>query len=114
MQLWCRHLVNVFIRLHRMHEMQTIVTDNRGVCPSICQFDCQSLSRIHRMTPHSEADLRIGFTVWGHSVQPLPNDFGLLFNNLKVHSPVGSMHYDVSGTFGHQKLTERQAAVCQR
>jgi len=35
-----------------MHEMQTIVTDDRGVCPSVC------LSRMHRMTPHSETDLR--------------------------------------------------------
>jgi len=30
------------------------------------------------MTPHSEADLRLGFTLRGHSVQPLPNYFGLL------------------------------------
>jgi len=28
----------VFIRLHRMHEMLTIVTDVRGVCQSVCQF----------------------------------------------------------------------------
>jgi len=24
-------------RLHRMHEMQTIVTDDRVVCPPVCQ-----------------------------------------------------------------------------
>jgi len=24
-----------YFRLHRMHEMQTIVTDVRGVCPSV-------------------------------------------------------------------------------
>jgi len=48
--------------------MQTVVTDVRGlylsVCPSVC------LSRA----------AQLGFTVWGHSVQPLPNDFGLLSN----------------------------------
>jgi len=38
---------------------------------SVCQ------SRMHRMTTHSEANLRLGFTVRGHSVQPLPNQFGL-------------------------------------
>jgi len=26
----------VVIKLHRMHEMQTIVTDVRGVCQSVC------------------------------------------------------------------------------
>jgi len=38
-----------------------------------------SLSRMHRITPalHSEADLRLSFTVWGLSVQPLQNYFGL-------------------------------------
>jgi len=56
-----------------MHEMQTIVTDVSGVCPSV------SMSRMHRMTLHGEADLRLCFTVQGHSVQPLPNHFGLLF-----------------------------------
>jgi len=45
----------------------------RGVCPSVC------LSLMHRMTPHSEADLKLVFTVWGHSVQPLPNRYTFLF-----------------------------------
>jgi len=27
---------NSGFRLHRMHEMQTIVTDDRGVCQSVC------------------------------------------------------------------------------
>jgi len=36
------------------------------------------LSRMHRMTPHGESDLRLCFTVRGHSVQPLPNYLGLL------------------------------------
>jgi len=44
-----------------MHEMQTIVTDVRGVCLSV------SLSR--------------GSTVCGALVQPLPNYFGLLLNS---------------------------------
>jgi len=26
----------IVIKLHRMHEMQTIVTDVRGVCLSVC------------------------------------------------------------------------------
>jgi len=28
---------SVIIRLHLMHSMQPIVTDNRGVCQSVCQ-----------------------------------------------------------------------------
>jgi len=65
-----------------MHEMQPIVSDVRGVCRSVHQSVCLSvrLSQVHQMTPHSEADLRLGFTVRGHSVQPVPNHFGLLFN----------------------------------
>jgi len=27
-----------------MHEMQTIVTDLRGVCPSVCQSVCHAMS----------------------------------------------------------------------
>jgi len=46
-----------------MHEMQPIVTDDRGVCLSVCLSVSLSLS----------------FTMRGHSVQPLPNNFGLLF-----------------------------------
>jgi len=45
-----------------MHEMQTIVSDVRGVCPSVC------LSR--------------DSTVCGAFVQPLPNYFGLLLKFL--------------------------------
>jgi len=43
-----------------MHEMQTIVTDECGVCPSVCHV------------------AQLVFTVRGHSVQPLPNHFGLV------------------------------------
>jgi len=45
------------VRLHRMHEMQSIVTDVRNVCLTVCQCVRQSvcmsacLSRMHRMTP---------------------------------------------------------------
>jgi len=42
----------ISIMLRRMHEMQTIVTDVRGVCPSV------SLSAYLSVTnAHSEADL---------------------------------------------------------
>jgi len=52
-----------------MHEMQTIVTDVRGVCLSVRPSVCQSRAA------------QLGFTVRGHSVQPLPNDFGLLLTS---------------------------------
>jgi len=29
-------------RLHRMHEMETIVTDDRGVSPAVCRYVCLS------------------------------------------------------------------------
>jgi len=38
-----------------------------AVCQSVC------LSRMHRMTPHCEADFRLRCTARGHSVQPLSN-----------------------------------------
>jgi len=60
-----------------MHEMQTIVIDVHSVYLSVNPSGC--LSQMHRMTSHSEADLRLGLTVRDHSVQPLPNYFGLLF-----------------------------------
>jgi len=43
----------IIIRLHRMHEMQPIVTDVCGICPSVC-LSCSS-------------------TVCGAFVQSLPN-----------------------------------------
>jgi len=51
----------IVFRLRRMHEMQTIVTDVRGVCPSVC------LSRGGACS-----------VCGGHSVQALPNCFGIL------------------------------------
>jgi len=46
------YIIPVF-KLHRMHEMQAIATDVRGVCLSVC------LSRMHQMT-------QLGFTVRGN------------------------------------------------
>jgi len=66
-----------------MHE--TIVTNVHGVCPSAC------LSRMHRMTLHSEADLRLGLTVRGQSVQPLSNHFDYLLNT-HLHCPGKKYH----------------------
>jgi len=42
-----------FCKLHRMHEMQTIVTDDRGVCPSVCLLVCLSVNHA----------VHLGFTV---------------------------------------------------
>jgi len=53
-------IVSIF-RLHRMHEMQTIVTNVCGVCPSVTRATQQHVQCVH-----------------GHSMQPLPNHFGLL------------------------------------
>jgi len=53
-----------------MHEMQYIVTDVRGVCQSVTASLSVSLSR-------GLAGWRVQ-CVRGHSVQPLPNHFGLL------------------------------------
>jgi len=39
---WRRHWHNS-IRLRRMHEMQTIVTDDRGVCLYVCQSVCYAV-----------------------------------------------------------------------
>jgi len=38
--LWLPWLV--FYRLHRLHETQTIVTDDRDVCPYVCQSVCHA------------------------------------------------------------------------
>jgi len=50
-----------------MHEMQTVVTDVRGVCQSV------SLS-VTRLNSAARA-----VVTQDHSMQPLPNYFGLLF-----------------------------------
>jgi len=57
------------LRLHQMHEMQTVVTDDRDVClsESVC---------------HAAHSL-------GHLVQPLPHDTGLfLWQVLLVHTKI--------------------------
>jgi len=56
-----------------MHEMQTIVTDVRCVCPFVSLFVSLSVTQL------SSASL-----FGGHLVQPLPNDFGLLLLLLLV------------------------------
>jgi len=48
-----------------MHEMLTIVTDVPGVCQSV---SCGGACSVHGLP-----------CAWGHSVQPSPNTFGLLF-----------------------------------
>jgi len=47
-----------------MHKMQTSVSDDRGVRPSVCLSRGSTQRRVK--------------CVRGHSVQPLPNRFGLL------------------------------------
>jgi len=57
----------IIIMLHQMHDMQTIVTDDCGVCLSVHQYDGSvSLSVCH------VAQLRVV-----HLMQPLTNHFGL-------------------------------------
>jgi len=58
-------LLWLIFRLHRMHEMQTIVTTVCVVC----------LSRGGSSLRHCMQCA----AAWGHSVQPLPNNFGCLF-----------------------------------
>jgi len=53
----------ILILFLRMHE--TIVTDVRGVCLSACPFVRLSVTR-------------------GHSVQPFPNQFGIMFYYLRA------------------------------
>jgi len=60
-------LCRVPFRLHRMHEMQSILTDDCGVCQSVC---------LSVSWQHGGASSVCG----GYSVQPLPNYFGLLFH----------------------------------
>jgi len=60
----------VLFSLHRMREMQTIVTDVRGVCLSLSRSVCLSrgLNRRRRVQ-----------CTRGHSVQPLSNYYDHLF-----------------------------------
>jgi len=47
-----------------MHEMQTIVTDERGVCPSVCLS--RSLNRLHCTTTAELIQILFGVqTSWG-------------------------------------------------
>jgi len=54
----------LLFRLHRMHEMQTIVTDVRSVCLSVCLSRSWIQQRVQ--------------CVQRHSVQALPNDWPLV------------------------------------
>jgi len=76
-----------------MHQMETIVIDLCSVCLSVCPS--ASLSQMHQMTPHGEADLRLRHC-GGHSMQPLPNHCGLLFSFM----PEMEMSWLVSVIFG--------------
>jgi len=59
----------ISFRLRRMHEMQTILADVCGDCPVTLSVTVMWLN------------LAAG-VCRGHLVQPLPNDFGLLFSIL--------------------------------
>jgi len=63
-----------------MHEMQTIVTDVRGVCRFVCPSVSQSVTR------GSTRQRRV-LCARGHSVQPLSNYFGFLlfFTHLQFY-----------------------------
>jgi len=60
------------VRLHRTYEMHTIVTDLRHVCQSVCL----SVTRLNSAS-----------LCGGHSVQPLPNYFGLLLSLVPQRLP---------------------------
>jgi len=49
-----------------VHESQTINTDVRGVCLSVCPSISLSVT-------------------WSHSVQPLPNHFGIFESDISGH-----------------------------
>jgi len=73
----------LLFRLHRMHEMQTILTDVCSVCLSVC------LSRMHWMTPAR-------LYCWWRCVQCMPRavcagSFGAAFTKC-LWSLVGIMH----------------------
>jgi len=76
-------LLQWLIRLHRMHEMQP----NHSLMCKVSVHQSVRLSWMHRLTPYSEADMRLGFTVQVHSVQLLPNYFGFLLVHLPFRPP---------------------------
>jgi len=80
------------IRLHRMHEMQTIVTDVRGVCLSVCPSVTRRVQCVR-----------------GLSVQPLPNYFELLL----LFATGSQFMYDVATAFASQWSRSRfSCCVC--
>jgi len=58
--VWISLFVFQCFRLHRMHKMQTVVIDVRGVCLFVTRLNSASLCG-------------------GHSMQPLQNHFGFLY-----------------------------------
>jgi len=64
----------MIVRLHRMHEMQTIVTDVCGVCLSVC--------------------LSSGSAVCGAFMQTLPNYIALLFLSLSYCVLCNSLFFE--------------------
>jgi len=63
-------------------EMQTIVTDVRGVCPSVC-LSVTNAARLHcvcrgGVTGGGACSVRRVPCARGYSVKPLPNAFGFL------------------------------------
>jgi len=86
-----------------MHDMQTIVTDVRGACLSVCL----SVTRL------------ISALLCGrHSVQPLPNHFGLLLSKqLEIVS--GEFHslnlvYCRNSSYKMQKCARVAIAITQQ
>jgi len=58
----------LLFKLHRMHEMQTIVTDVRGVCPSVCLS--RGSTRLH--CAKTAKRVKILFGVNTHGAQETP------------------------------------------
>jgi len=68
----CSIIIIIIIRLHRMHEIQTIITNVRGVCQSVCPSISLSVVRLK-----SGSLCKNGWTeqdaVWGNTLGGLWN-----------------------------------------
>jgi len=68
--LLAEFVLHLLFRLHRMHEMQPILTDVQGICLSVC-LSCGS-SRLHYKNGQTDQDAVLGEHSWGpmeHSVR---------------------------------------------
>jgi len=96
-----RYVGSKINRLHQMHEMQTIATDV-SVCQSVCLS--RGVTRLRCAETAERIEVRFGMKIFegprnivlngsldpqrrgrgesAHSMQPLPNYFGLLLNIL--------------------------------